>query len=201
MPKRSRYLCLPQNLLPPSLTGKPRNDPGFNGREVCHDEFATVLGNECRADQLGQRIRDILIEHLHGIKITVADKASGFSQIIQVVLGQILHLNDAACPPTGAVGPIELEHPSGATIGAHSGLHCLVFLHRGLGKLLPESQHLLQFRWSGLQQFGYSFLPRVSVSIPLSESHCFICCTELGFSRAVRSFMARVSSERERPSI
>lgn len=34
--------------------------------------------------------------------------------------------------------------------------------------------------------------------MPLSESHCFICWTELGFSNAVMRFMASVSSCRER---
>ena len=37
--------------------------------------------------------------------------------------------------------------------------------------------------------------------MPLSESHCFICCTLLGFSKEVIRFMAVVSSCRERVSM
>ena len=46
-------LALGKDLLPPSLPGKPCNDPGFNGREVGNDEFPAVLRDKCCADQLG----------------------------------------------------------------------------------------------------------------------------------------------------
>ena len=74
-----------------------------------------------------------------------------------MVLGQILHLNDAACPSSGAIGTIELEHTPGAAIGANSSLHCLVFLHRGFGKLLTQGQNSLQFWGRGLQHFSHGF--------------------------------------------
>ena len=37
--------------------------------------------------------------------------------------------------------------------------------------------------------------------MPFSASHCFICCTEFGFSRSVSSCIAAVSLSRERISI
>ena len=37
-----------------------------------------------------------------------------------------------------------------------------------------------------------AFLSRESVSIPFSESHCFICCTELGFSSSVSFCISRI---------
>ena len=77
-----------------------------------------------------------------------------------MVLGQILHLDDAPRPSTSAVGTIELEHPSGATIGTDSSLHCLVLFHRGLGKLLTESQNFLQFRRRSLQHFSHSLFAK-----------------------------------------
>lgn len=87
---------------------------------------------------MGQRVRHILVEHLHGVKITTTDKVTGFGKVIQMVLRQVLHLNNASSPSTCAVGTVKLEHTSGAIIGADRSLHRLVFLYRGLCKLLTE---------------------------------------------------------------
>ena len=116
-------------------------------------------------------------------------------------LGQILHLDNASGPPTGPVGTVELKHPTSTTIGADCLFHRLILLDRRLGQLLPEKEDFLELCRSGLSISATSFLPRESTSSPLSESHCFICCTELGLSKAVSFFMAAVSSARERVSI
>ena len=149
-------LALCKNLLPPFFSGKPCNNTSFDGGEVSNDEFAVTLGNECGADQLGQGIRHIFVEHFHSLEVTAANKPTGFCQILQVVLGQILHLNDAACPSACAVSTVKLEHTSGTAIGANRSLHYLVLLYRRLGKLLTESQNLLQFRRCRLQHFSHS---------------------------------------------
>ena len=65
-----------------------------------------------------------------------------------------MHLYDAACPPSGAVGSVKLEHAPGAAIGANSGLHRPVLLHRGLGELLSQRQYLPHLRRRSFQQLG-----------------------------------------------
>ena len=136
-------LAVGKDLLPPCFSGKPRNDTGFNCREVRNNEFAVALRYKRCADQLRKRIRHIFVEHFYSIVIAAADKSTGFGKVGKVVLRQVLHLNDASCPPACAVGTVKLEHTSGTTIGANSSLHCLVLFHRGLCKLLPESKHHL----------------------------------------------------------
>lgn len=61
-----------------------------------------------------------------------------------MVLGQILHLNDAACSAPGAVGSVKLEHSYRAAIGADGGLHRLILFNAGFRKLLVQGQYLLQ---------------------------------------------------------
>ena len=39
-----------KNLLPPFLSGKPRNYTGFNSRKVRHNQLSVTLGDECSAD-------------------------------------------------------------------------------------------------------------------------------------------------------
>ena len=108
------------------------------GRKVCHNQFRTLTGNESCTDKLGKRVRDIIEKELHGIEVPVTDKASRIGKVGKVVLREILHLNNSACPTPGAVCTVELKHTSGTTIGTYSGFHSLVFLYRGFGKLLTE---------------------------------------------------------------
>ena len=153
-------LAFGKDPLTPFLSGKPRDDTGFNGRKVRHDQLAVTLGYERSTDKLRQGIWHIFIEHLQSIESTATDKTTGFGQILQVVLGQILHLNDASCPSSRAVGTIELEHTSGTAIGTDSDLHCLVLFHRGFGKLLTEGQNFLQLWRCGLQHFRHSLFAK-----------------------------------------
>ena len=153
-------LAVGKDLLPPCFSGKPRNDTGFDCRKVRNNEFAVALRNKRCADKLGQRIRHIFVEHFYSIVIAAADKSTGFGKVGKVVLRQVLHLNDASCPPTCAVGTVKLEHTSGTTIGAHGGLHRLILFHRGFGKLLPKGQHRLQLLRCGFQHFRHSLFAK-----------------------------------------
>ena len=70
-----------------------------------------------------------------------------------MVLGQILHLNESACPSPGSVGTVKLEHSSGSAVRTHGILHRLILFHRGLGKLLTENKGIGEFLRRGLQHF------------------------------------------------
>ena len=70
-----------------------------------------------------------------------------------MVLGQVLHLNEPACPSPGTVGTVKLKHPSGSAVRTHSVLHRLILFNRGLGKLLTENKGIGEFRRRGLQHF------------------------------------------------
>lgn len=144
-----------EDLLTPDLTGKPCQHSGLDGREVCHDELAVFLRHECRPDQLRECVRHILIEHLHRVEVTGADQTTGLSQIWEMVLREVLHLDNAASPATGPVGSEELKHPTGTAIGTHGFLHGLILPDGGLGKLLAEQEHLLQLRRRGLQDLSH----------------------------------------------
>ena len=149
-------LALGEYVLPPLLAGKPCDDTGFNRGEVRHNEFPVLLRHECRADQLGKGIRHVLIEHFQSVKVTDSNKPSGFGQIVQMVLREILHLNDASCPAPGTVGSVELEHPSCPAIGANRSLHRLILFNAGFRKLLAQGQCLLQLRRCGFQKLRHS---------------------------------------------
>ena len=149
-------LTLGEYVLTPLLAGKPRNHPGFNRGEIRHNEFSVSLRHECRADQLRKGIWHVLIEHFQSVKAACPDKPSGFGQIVQMVLREILHLNDAACPPPGAVGSVKLKHTSCPAIGADGGLHCLILFNAGFRKLLAQGQYLLQLRRCCLQKLCHS---------------------------------------------
>ena len=119
-----------KDLLTPDLTGKPRQHSGFDGREVRHDELAAFLRHKGCPDQLRERVRHILVEHLHRVEVTGADQTTGLSQIREMVLRQVLHLNNAASPSTGSVGSEKLKHPTGTAIGADGLLHGLILSDR-----------------------------------------------------------------------
>ena len=70
-----------------------------------------------------------------------------------MVLGQVLHLNDASRPASGSVRAIELEHAACTTIHADRLFHSLILTDRGLCKLLSEKEDRLKLCWCGLEQF------------------------------------------------
>ena len=47
----------------PGFTGDVGEDAGFDGGEVGNDEFVAGCGNEGGADQLGEGVRDVFVEH------------------------------------------------------------------------------------------------------------------------------------------
>src|SRR5699024_1409527 len=52
-----------KNLEPPSLPGKPGDYPRLDCREVRYNELPAILRHKCRANELGEGIRDIFIKH------------------------------------------------------------------------------------------------------------------------------------------
>ena len=124
----------------PFFSGDVGEDTGFDGGVIADDEFVSRTWNEGSADQLGEGIRDVAVEKLHGFIIPRADQGSGLGEIRHVVLGKVLQLDQAAGPSAGAIGTVELEHAVSASVRAHGILHGLVFLDGGLGKLQTEAQ-------------------------------------------------------------
>ena len=147
-----------EDLLPPRLPGVPGDDAGLDGGEVGHQELSAIFGDERGADQLGERVRHVLVQELHGGEVTGADKGAGLCEIRKMILGQVLQLDvpprEPACPRSTE----ELEHPTGTAVGADGILHRLVFPDGGLGQLLPQGQHLPQLRWGILQKLRHGLL-------------------------------------------
>ena len=75
-----------------------------------------------------------------------------------MVLGQILKLHDAPREPPGAVGSVELEHPTGAAVLTDGVLHGLILLDGGFRQLLPKGQNIGQGRLGGLEQGCHGLL-------------------------------------------
>ena len=67
-------------------------------------------------------------------------------------------MNVASRKPPGTVRTIELEHTPCTTIRANGILHCLIFLHRGLCKLLPKHQHIGDRRLDSCEQSRHRLL-------------------------------------------
>ena len=82
--------ALGKNLLTPLLPSEPSNDTRLDCGEVGHDELSAVLRHKGGADKLGQSVRYILVEHLHGVEVPRAHHRAGLGQIGQMVLGQVL---------------------------------------------------------------------------------------------------------------
>ena len=130
-----------EHLHAPLLTGQPCDHAGFHRAEVADDELSTCAGNEGSADQLGQHVRHGAIPLLNGIVIAAPDTRSCFSQLLHVVLGQVLQLHIASSPASGAIGPIELERAAHTPVRTGSVTHGDILFHAGLGQLLPQNEH------------------------------------------------------------
>ena len=125
-------------LLTPRFPGVPGDNAGLDGRKVGHEELGAILGNERGADQLRERIRHIFIEELYRVEVTCTDEGTGFRKIGKMILGQILQLDVSPGEPASPGSAEELEHATGAAVGADGVLHRLVFPDGGLGQLLPQ---------------------------------------------------------------
>ena len=86
------YFCAP------CFTGEVGENSGFNGRVVADDEFIAGTGNEGGADQLGQGIRDVIIEQIHHVIAAGPHQLTGFCKIFHVVLREVLQLDQSARP-------------------------------------------------------------------------------------------------------
>ena len=75
-----------KDLLPPGLTRIPGDDSCLDGTEVGNIKLTAILRNKSSADQLRERIRHILIEHFHSIKVTGFNKCAGICEILQMIL-------------------------------------------------------------------------------------------------------------------
>ena len=134
-----------KNILPPMLSGDPRDDSRLDGGEVCHIKAASGFRHKGGSDKLGQYQRHGVIEHFHGVRIATADQCPCGVQIRQMVLRQVLHLDEPTGIASGAVGTIKLDQSSGTVIRADHRLHGGVFLDAALGKLLPQGERQLHF--------------------------------------------------------
>ena len=143
-----------KDLLTPDFTGKPRQYSGLDCREIGDDELVSRLRHKGGADQLRERIRHIFVEKLHAVKVAAADKPTSLCQIRKMVLGQVLHLDNASGPTTGPVGTVELKHSTSTTIGADCLFHRLILLDGRFGQLLPEKENLLELCRSGFEHFS-----------------------------------------------
>ena len=130
-----------EHLHAPLLTGQPCDHAGFHRAEVADDELFACAGDEGGADQLGQHVWHGAIPSLNGIVIAAPDTRSCFSQLLHVVLGQVLQLHVAPSPATGAVGPVELERAAHTPVRTGSAAHGDILFHTGLGQLLPQNEH------------------------------------------------------------
>ena len=119
-----------EHLQPPPLPRYPGDHPRLDCGKVRHDELPPILRNESRADELRERIRDILIEHGEGIKIPGFHQLPCLCQIRDMVLRKVLQLYNAPAVPAGPVSTVELKHSVRTAVRTHRILHCLVFLNR-----------------------------------------------------------------------
>ena len=149
-----------KNLQYPFLSGQPSQHSRFDGGKICHNEFPAILRHKCRADKLGEGIRDIFIEHGKCFIITAPHQSPRLCQIWHGILIQILQLDQPPGEPAGAVRPIKNEHPMRTAVCADCVLHRRVFLHAALGELLPEGENLPERPRRGLKQFRHCLFPQ-----------------------------------------
>ena len=117
-----------------------REDSSFYGRVIADNELVSWLWNKSRADQLRERVRDVVVKKVHGIVISGTDKGAGFCEIRDVVLRKVLQLDQTAGPSAGTIGTVELKHTVNTSVRAHDVLHGLIFSDGGFRKLETEFQ-------------------------------------------------------------
>ena len=74
----------------PALFCQVGNDTGLDCRKISDVEFISRFRNKSSPYQLGQCVGDIIIEHLHRLVVTLADKLAGLRKIGHFVSGKIL---------------------------------------------------------------------------------------------------------------
>ena len=104
----------------PLLSGVPRDDTGFDGREVAHMEDVSGRGDEGGADKLRQGGRHRGVAHGKFLIVPVQDEPAGIVKGGKVILGKILHLDETACPSARSRSSAELEEPVDPAVRAHA---------------------------------------------------------------------------------
>lgn len=136
------------------LTCKPGNHPCLDRREVGQHEPVLVSGDKRSADELGEGVGYRVVEQLDRINVSDTHEFSGLGQVGQVVAGQVVDLNQAACKPASAPCPIELEETPPTTITTCHVLLRLVLLHRRLRELATQLQDLAHLAGSRVECGG-----------------------------------------------
>ena len=144
-----------ENLHPPLLMRHPCDDPGFDGRKVRNDEFPALIRNESGADQLGEHIRDGIVQGVQRIIVSNAHQIACLLQVRHVILRKILQLNQPARKSSCPIGSVEHEHAVCTPVFADAVLHGLIFLHGAFCKLPAEEKRLSKLIGSVLQQGGH----------------------------------------------
>ena len=72
------------------FTREISQDSCLDGREVADDEFHARTGNKSSPDQLGQNVRNGIIEKIKRVIVTVFHEGSCLRQIRHVVLRKVL---------------------------------------------------------------------------------------------------------------
>ena len=116
-------------------------------------------GDDGRADQLAQYIRDVVVDQLQPLQIAAAHDGANLIDLIQVVLGKVLGLNDAPRPAPGARCAVVLQRAPDAAVRACGVQHGGVLFRAALAQHLPEGKHALRGRVDGpLHQIGHGLL-------------------------------------------
>ena len=129
-------------LAAPRLAGKPSNHPRLDRGEICHIELHAFSRNKSSADQLRERVRNIIVKKIQCFRVSTTYQCSSFSKIAHMVLRKILQLHEPSRKTASAVCSIELEHAPAPAVSACGILHRLILLDGRLGKLLPKFQRL-----------------------------------------------------------
>ena len=112
----------------PFFPGLPGNEPGFDGGEVCVDEYLARLWNQRGADHLAQYVADVAVDHLQRGQVFGLDELAHFILVLEVSPGQVLHLEQSACPAPCPGGAVELQRSADAPVGPCGRLDGIVFL-------------------------------------------------------------------------
>ena len=98
------------------------------------------LGYKRRADQLAEHIRHAVEAHLQRLQVPLPHQLPHLVDAVQVVLGEVLHLDEPARPAAGPARPVVLEQAPDSVVLPGGVQHRRVFGGAGLAQQLPELQ-------------------------------------------------------------
>lgn len=108
------------------FSGEPSYHAGFDRRKIRNHKAMPLGWDERGADQLGQSVRNGLVEQLDRIKQPTSHEAASLSQVLEVVARQVLDLDQAACESAGASRAVKLDQPASTPITPGDVLHRLI---------------------------------------------------------------------------